>query len=68
MSIFDNEVVAPDDLGIAAKNGNEQAITAWFRRVVTYYESMEDLGRAVLLKRTEEGQMYLSSIPSGEDA
>lgn len=67
MSIYDEETVGPDELTISDRNANEQAIAAWFRRAMLYREAMSDLDRAVLLKRAEDGRVYLSSIPAGDD-
>jgi hypothetical protein len=68
MSIYDNDVPAPDELNISLDEKDPAFIADWFRRVVLFQEAMWSTGRAVLVKRVEDERvLYLSSVPVGAE-
>jgi len=53
----------PDRLDLAAGVSNPKLIAEWWHDAKLFVESMESVGRAVLLRATDDGTFYLSSVP-----
>ena len=43
---------------------NHARIAAWWERAKLYAEAMDDLGRAVILKKNDDETWYLASVES----
>ncbi len=60
--IRDFDTGGPQQLSISGGMKNDKAIATWWQDAKLFVESMEDLGRVVLLLSDGEGSYYLSSV------
>lgn len=63
-SLYDRNVCGPEALEMPGNVENHARIAAWWERAKLYAEAMDDLGRAVILKKNDDETWYLASVES----